>query len=223
MEDKEERNVHDFLTVSELDNFNDKVNMVLNKKSVSDNEEAESNTEKELVEETVERETFVVNPTEIPDDLLYQLSDIIDGKTHFSNNDLSLEQIEGPSTRDKILGSIAVAYIMENNLPIAVALLLDPTIENYKKIIPNDYYEVKSGKSLEGRIQQEFFAFKPDQYSPELGKELKELIESNSPNLFIVSLAIDETTNRYLIESGYRLISEFKTDWEKETVKLWIN
>lgn len=218
MEDTEEKTAHDFLTVSDMDNFNDKVKMVLNKKNND-----ETNTPEPVADEPLITESFIVNPTEIPDDLLYQLSDIIDGKTHFSTDDIKEEEPEGPTSKDKILGSIAVAYIAVDNLPIAVALLQDPTIQNYQGVIPCDYYELKSGKSLEQRIQQVFFAFKPDMYSPEVGKELKQKLESNSPNLFVVTLSTDETTNKYLIECGYRLVSDFTTEWEQSIVNLWIN
>lgn len=218
MEDKENRTAHDFLTVSDMDNFNDKVKSVLNKKT-----EDETETPEPITETSSNTESFVVNPAEIAEDLLYQLSDIIDSKTHFATDDIKENEQEGPASKDKILNSIAVAYINVDNLPIAVALLQDPTIENYQGIIPGDYYELKSGKSLEQRIQQVFFAFKPDMYSSEVGKELKQKLESNSPNLFIVTPSTDETTNRYLIECGYRLVSNFTTEGEQEPVNLWIN
>jgi len=218
MEDREEHSIHDFLTVSEMDNFNDKVKMVMNKKPAGDAKTPEPVTKEPLV-----TESYTVNPTEISDDVLYQLADIIDGKTHFNTNDIKEEEPEGPTAKDKILGSIAIAYTTENNLPIAVALLEDPTVENYNNIIPSDYYELKSGKSLEQRIQQEFFAFKPDKYSPEVGKELKQLLESNSPNLFIVTSSINDQSTKYLAECEYRMVSTFKTEWEKNPVNLWIN
>lgn len=219
MEDREERDVHDFLTVSDMDNFNDKVGMILNKDSDKDTKESEP----EVQPNPVNRESFVVNPSELDDDLLYQLADIIDGKTHFNEQDIKEEEPDGPTTHDNILNSIAVAYITEDNLPIAVALLKDPTVENHKFIIPNDYYELKSGKSLEERIQQEFFAFKPDKYTQKVGLEFKKLLESNSPNLFIVVISTDELTNKYLAQTGYKMTSTFNTDWEKNLVNIWIN
>jgi len=219
-ENREERDVHDFLTVSEMDNFNDKVNMILKKDSGNGTKEQEPKPE--VQPEPVNRESVVVNPTELDEDLLFQLADIIDGKTHFNTQDIKEEE-DGPTTYDNILNSIAVAYITEDNLPIAVALLKDPTIENHKFIIPNDYYELKSGKPLEERIQQEFFAFKPDKYTQEAGMELKKLLESNSPNLFIVVVSTDELTNKYLAQTGYKMASTFNTDWEKTLVNLWIN
>jgi hypothetical protein len=220
-ENREDRDVHDFLTVSELDTFNDKVNMILNKDS--GNGKKESETKPEVQPKPVNQESFVVNPTELDEDLLYQLADIIDGKTHFNEQDIKEEEPEGPTTHDGILNSIAVAYITEDNLPLAVALLKDPTVENHKFIIPNDYYELKSGKSLEERIQQEFFAFKPDKYTQEVGMKLKKILEDNSPNLFMVVTSTDELTNKYLTQAGYKMTASFNTEWEKSSVNLWIN
>jgi hypothetical protein len=219
MEDREERDVHDFLTVSEMDNFNDKVSMVLNKKSANDAAPETVDVEPE----PANRESFIVHPSEIEEDVLHQLADIIDGKTHFSKDDIKEETPKGPTTVDRIMTAIAVAYVTEENLPIAVSILQDPTIENYKYILPNDYYELKSGVSLEEKIQQEFFSFKPDKYTPKVGMELKQLLMSNSPKLFIVTLSVDETTNKYLAGCGYKAISTFNTEWEKNPVNLWIN
>lgn len=221
MENKEERNVHDFLTVSEMDNFNDKVKMVLASKKPVDKPYQKPEPEPEV--EPVDRESIIVNPTELTEDILYQLADIIDGKTHFSENDVKEEEPEGPSTVDKINNAIAVAYITEEGLPVAVSILQDPTIENYKYIIPIDYYELKSGVSLKERIQQEYFSFKPDTYTPKVGQELKQLLVSNSPKLFVVNISVDEITNKYLEGCGYKMVSSFDTEWEENPVNLWIN
>lgn len=220
MKDREERDVHDFLTVSELDNFNDKVSAIVNK---DDKKDTPQSSEIDIENEPTNQESFIVNPSELDEDLRYQLADIIDGKTHFNEDDIKEEKAKGPTTSDNILNSLAVAYITEDNLPIAVALLKDPTVENHKFIIPCDYYELKSGASLEERIQQEFFAFRPDKYNQKLGMELKKTLMEDSSELFIITSSTDKSTNAYLTQCGYKVASTFDTEWEKNPVNLWIN
>ena len=130
---------------------------------------------------------------------------------------------KGPDTTDKILNSIAVVYILEDGIPVAVSTLLDPTKENYKGIIPSDYYEMKSGKSLQGRHQQEHFAVKPDKHNLGLAQELKRLLLESSPKTFVINQSPDTESSFGLAKNGYQVISKFNTEWETEPVQLWIN
>ena len=118
---------------------------------------------------------------------------------------------------------MGVAYITEDDIPVACATLTDPTIGNYKGIIPLDYYELKSGYSLEGRLQQEFFAVKPEYRGMGIATELRDLLESISADMFITIPVWDTDTIDGLVKNGYKFIAEFNTDWEQAPVQLWIN
>jgi hypothetical protein len=220
MENK--RTIHDFLTVSDLDSFNDKVSYVVSGKA-RESEDAE--TENQGVKE-FDRERFestVVRPEAVPQDILNQCADIIDAKTHLNQQDFRDTWNNSPNTVDRLLSSMGVAYITENDIPVACATLADPTEINFKGIIPIDYYELKSGYDLSGRLQQEFFAVKPEYLGMGISGELRDLLESISEKMFITVPVWDTDTIAGLAKNGYKLVAEFNTDWEQAPVQLWIN
>ena len=80
---KEKKNIHDFLTINELETFNDKVNRIVSGEpsKPSEPKTVPGNEKKEVPFDSNKYQSFIVNPKDIPDDLLYQLADIIDKKT----------------------------------------------------------------------------------------------------------------------------------------------
>ena len=158
MENK--KNIQNFLSVSDMETFNEKVNYVVSGKQAQDDVDAETPVVKELDRDKFE--SSVVRPEAIPQTELNQCADIIDAKIHFDTQDFRDTWHKGPNTVDRLLSSMGVAYITEDDIPVACATLTDPTEINFKGIIPLDYYELKSGYSLAGRLQQEFFAVKPE-------------------------------------------------------------
>jgi hypothetical protein len=215
-------NMHDFLTVMDLDNFNEKVNKAGLNKTPGKSEEPQKVIRPETKYDTDEFKSYIVNPKDIPETILKQLADVVDKKSFFNKNDPSAKPA-GPDTTERILSSIAVACILQNTIPVAVATLLDPTKENYKGIIPCDYYELKSGKSLEDRIQQDFFAVVPEKQNLGLAQELKRQLMTVAKKMFVINLSSDVETAKGLAKNGYKLISVFNTEWEQEPVELWIN
>ena len=124
---------------------------------------------------------------------------------------------------DKINDAIAVAYITEDGIPVAASTLRDPTIQDYKGIIPGDYYELKSGVSLENRLQQEYFEIHPDFHDMGLAGELRRTLKTIVDDMFVIVPVTDTNTIAGLNTAGYKKMSEFKTDWEQVPVQLWIN
>ena len=228
MTDKpEKKSVHEYLTVNDLENFNDKVQRIVHRRpSKSQLKKAETPIEEAPTGQydSNKYESVTVNPSEITDDLLYQLADIIDKKKHFNSDDFKDTKIVGPSTQDRILGSIAVVYITEQNIPVAVAVLEDPTVINYKGIIPGDLYELKSGQSLENRIQLLFFEVLPEKMGHGLDKELKRGISELSPKTFYINPFPGYKPAQQQLENiGYALSSTFNTEWDDEPLELWLN
>lgn len=218
MENK--KSIHDFLNVSDLETFNEKVNYIVSGKK------PEQEVEVEPVVKDLDRNRFestIVKPEALSQDVLYQCADIIDGKTHFDRQDFRDSWLKGPNTVDRLLNSMGVAYVSEDDIPVACATLTDPTINNFKGIIPLDYYELKSGFDLSGRLQQEFFEVKPEYKQMGIAGELRDLLESISQNMFITVPVWDTDTIAGLAKNGYKFVAEFHTDWEQAPVQLWIN
>lgn len=221
MENK--RNINEFLNVTNLQSFNDKVSQV-----VSINQTESQPEEVETMPDTLalnrdKFESTIVKPDAIPQDDLYQCADIIDGKTHLDNQDFRDTWQKGPNTIDRLLDSMGVAYITENDIPVACASITDPTEINYRGVIPIDYYELRSGFSLEGRLQQETFAVKPEYRKMGIATELRNLLQSISPQMFITVPVWNTATIAGLAKNGYRFVSEFQTDWDQMPIQLWIN
>lgn len=214
MEEKD--NKHDFLTVGDLESFADKVNRVVYGK------EKPQDQPKTVAFDSTKFQTYISKPEDVPEDVTYQLADLFDENTHFEKTNTDAQQI-GPSTPDKIKESLAVAYILENNIPVAGATLLDPTKQNYKGIIPGDYYALKSGFNLEDRVQQEFFEVAPDKHNLGLAQELKKTLEEVAPKMYVIVTNNDTDTVSGLQKNGYKFVAQFKTDWEDAPVQLWIN
>lgn len=164
--------------------------------------------------------SYISAPENVPNDVVFQLAEMFDGNTHFQEHE---EKQVGPNTADRIRQSLAVAYILEDGVPVAGATLEDPTVQNYKGIVPKDYYELKSGLSLNGRIVQSFFQVLPSHRSLGLAGELKRKLEELAPNMFVIVAKNDRSTQTGLFKNGYKLTSEFNTDWETTPVQLWIN
>lgn len=165
--------------------------------------------------------TFAALPENVTNDVIYQLASLFDGNVNLHEPEDN-KQI-GPNTADKIKDSLAVIYIVQDGIPVAGATLLDPTTQNYKGIIPKDYYELKSGISLSGRILQEFFVVAPDKHNLGLAQELKGKLQTLAPKMFVIVPIDDKDTQYGLLKNEYSLVAEFETDWETVPVQLWLN
>lgn len=169
-------------------------------------------------------QSFVVEPNELEDDKIEQLKNVIDKHTVFDEQGVpTTEDLKAPTTQDRILNSVAVAYIELDGIPVAVATLSDPTIENYKGVVPSDYYELKSGMSLEGRLEQEYFVVRDEFDDMGMSFELRKLLSSFAPNVFAVVSVHDKKIIEGLMKNGYEMISAFETNWDVEPMTLWIN
>jgi hypothetical protein len=166
---------------------------------------------------------YAALPENVPVDIINLLADLFDDYEHFDHGPDDNNKQIGPNTVDKIMQSIAVAYITKDGIPVAGATLLDPTVQNYKGIIPKDYYELKSGISLNGRIMQEFFEVSPDAHNLGLAQELKSVLENIAPKMFVVVASNEKDTLVGLNKNRYMFVAEFDTEWENVPVQLWIN
>ncbi len=217
-------NIHDFLTIGDLKRFNKNMDSI--EATTSGKKEKVPEVNENVDEQPFDATKFDVmstDPKELDQDVLNQLADIIDKKTHYSVNELSESNDVGPNTIDRILNAIVAVYVLDRGMPVGVSILTDPTIENYKGIIPGDYYELKTGKSLENRLQQEFFAVKPEYHNKGIAQELKNKLQEISEHMFVINKTSDVETSTGLAKNGYKLLGQFNTDWESEPIELWIN
>ena len=129
--------IHDFLTLGDLKSFNESVEY-----NVKDEAKKESHPF-----DSSRFESVLVNPADLTDGVLYQLADLVDKKTNLDTPETDTTTLKGPNTIDKLLASLAVAYVTEAGIPVGVATLVDPTVENYMGIIPLDFYSLNSSNA----------------------------------------------------------------------------
>lgn len=206
-------NIHDFLTLGDLKSFNESVEY-----NIKDNE-----THSHHPFDSTRFDSTLVNPSDLSDDILYQLADLVDKKLNLDTPEYDTNSHKGPNTVDKILSSIAVAYVTEDGIPVGVATLVDPTVENYMGIIPLDFYSLKGSTNLENRIQQEFFTVADEYKKMGVAGELRRLVETVAPAMFVTVDIADKDTIDGLKTNGYVYVNQFNTDWDSIPVQLWIN
>src|SRR5574344_1151548 len=163
---------------------------------------------------------YVKSPADIPEDTMYQLVDLVEGKYDI-NPEKPASTVSAPKTIDRLMNAQVIVYITENGIPVGMASIIDPTIENYQGIIPINIYSLYSGANLEGRVQQEFFCI-ADEYS-DLGiaQEIKAQIQAMGAPTFTVIDSTDTKTEAGLMRNGYHFISEFKPSSNEVPVQLW--
>jgi len=169
-------------------------------------------------------DSFIVSSDDLDDQVLYGIVDLCDNAVSAMNpNTQKHVEENSPNTVDKINASLMVAYITLDGIPVAAAVLKDPTKENFTGIIPGDYYEMRTGISLEGRLEQDYFEVHPDYTKQGLASELRRLISTVVDDTYIVVSETDENTITGITNAGYKYVSHFKNEWDEFNSMLWIS
>jgi hypothetical protein len=165
---------------------------------------------------------FVVDPKNVDPAIIGQIADLFDGSLSGTIDNAAPAQ-DGPTTTEKILNAVALIYLTKNGQIVGAATVSDPTQENYRGIVPADYYEMKIGQSLSGKLQQDFFAISPEFHDKGLAQELRKLIHTVADSTFVTVPVTDVDTIEGLAKAGYNKISTFETGWDTTPVTLWID
>ena len=204
-----------FIKLSDLKDFNQKMNPLI--------ESMEELFEPEVTEPKVRLESWLKKPQDLDETTVQELSDIQDGNVTGTEPEIGTVETPGPTTVDYIRDSIAVAYVTRDGIPVGFATLVDPTKENWKGIIPLDYYELHTGVNLDGRLMQQYFAVLPEYDGFGISAELRNQLSNVANQIFTVVPSYDERTLAALNKNGYQFAGEFDTAWEPYPVQLWIN
>jgi len=165
---------------------------------------------------------FVKNPSDITEDVIYQLGDIISGRMNVRADSHKPGLPTTPDVVDRLLNAVTIVYIEEEGVPVGVASLVDPTQKNYMGFKPLDLYSLHSGVNLDGRILMEFFAV-PDEYiNTGIGEELLAQIDATDTKVFTVTDADDESANEILTKYGFKQVATMDIDSNEVPVVLWL-
>lgn len=167
-------------------------------------------------------QVFVKNPSDINEETMYQLADIIDGRMDIRPH-YTPGVIATPKTVDRLLNSVTIIYITYENLPIAVASIIDPTQKNYLGFIPLDMYSLCSGQNLEGRVQMEFFAVADEYINSPVPNELCGQVNALGTPVYMITDSDDADSNYILQNNGYQMVASFDLDTNETPVCLWID
>lgn len=168
-------------------------------------------------------EAFAKNPSDITEEVMFQLADLVDGKFDVTPRDNSTDAA-APDTVDRLMNAVTIVYITYENIPIAVASIIDPTSESYLGYIPLDQYSLQSAQNLDGRVQLEFIAISDEYMHSPVEQELAAQLNKLGTPLFAATTERDETTAQILGELGFKPVSSMKIPENgEENVILWID
>ena len=166
---------------------------------------------------------FVKSPSDIDEGTMRDIAAVIDGKNDITPPADNNIPVATPSTLDRLLNSVTIVYITDDDFPVAAANLIDPTKEDYRGVVPIKYYSLLSGYNLDGRVQQEFFAVAEEYRNHGLGKELRAQLNALDTPTFIVADSTDKDCIEGLAASGYQFIAQLDDETAAYPVQLWID
>ena len=167
-------------------------------------------------------QAYVKSPADIDEETMYQLADIIDGrldiKPHYTPGVKAT-----PKTVDRLLNSVTIVYITFEDLPVAVASIIDPTQTNYMGFVPLDLYSMYSAQNLDGRVQMEFFAVADEYDNTQVPTELFAQINQLGTPVYMVTDSDDEDSNTTLQENGFTPVANMDIGSNESPVILWLD
>jgi len=166
---------------------------------------------------------YAKSPNDIDEQTMRDIAAVIDGKLNVTPPSDNTVPVATPSTLDRLLNSVTVIYITDKDFPVAAANLVDPTVENFRGIVPLRYYSLLSGYNLDGRVQQEFFAVADEYRNAGVGKELRAQIDALGTPTFIVADSTDKEAVDGLARNGYTLVGQMEEEGAEVPVQLWID
>lgn len=166
---------------------------------------------------------YVKSPSDIEESTMRDIAAVIDGKNDITPPADNHVPVATPSTMDRLLNSVTIVYITDNDFPVAAANLIDPTKEDYRGVVPIKYYSLLSGYNLDGRVQQEFFAVAEEYRNHGLGEELRAQINALDTPTFIVVDTTDKDCIEGLAKSGYQFVAQLDDETTEYPVQLWVD
>ena len=166
---------------------------------------------------------YAKSPSDIDESTLRDIAAVIDGKNDIEPPPDNHVPVATPSTLDRLLNSVTIVYITDDDFPIAAATLVDPTKEDYRGVVPIKYYSLLAGYNLDGRVQQEFFAVADEYKDRGVGQELRAQLNALDTPTFIVVDSTDKDCIEGLSRSGYQFIAQLDDETSDIPVQLWID
>lgn len=168
-------------------------------------------------------EAFVKNPSDITEEVMFQLADLIDGKPDI-NPPTDSTAAAAPDTIDRLMNAVTIVYITDENIPVAVASIIDPTTKSYMGFIPLDEYSLKSSQNLDGRVQLEFIAIADEYQGSAVEQELVSQMNSLGTPMFAATSQSDQKTASILSAIGFKPVADMEiTENGEEPVILWLD
>lgn len=167
-------------------------------------------------------EVFVKNPSDITEEVMFQLADLIDGKYNLKAK-ITNNAAPAPDTVDRLMNAVTIVYITEERIPVAVASIIDPTQKSYMGFVPLDLYSLHSAQNLDGRVQLEFVAVNDESRGTPVEQELASQMNALGTPMFAATTASDQNTAQILTEIDFKPVSNMQIDSNGEPVILWLD
>jgi len=167
-------------------------------------------------------EVYVKSPSDITEEVMFQLADIIDGKYNLKAK-ITNNAAPAPDTVDRLMNSVTILYITDERIPVAVASIIDPTTKSYMGFVPLDLYSVHSAQNLDGRVQLEFVAVNDEYRGTPVEQELASQMNALGTPMFAATTESDQNTAQILTELKFTPVSSMQIDSNGEPVILWLD
>lgn len=162
-------------------------------------------------------------PTDLDEETINHLVDLIDGKESITPKPEYITNESAPATIDRVLNSETIIYITEDDLPVGVVTIIDPSSKNYQGYVPLDLFAMFSATNLDGRLQQEFFAVADYAHGKGIGRELRAQIASLGIKTFTIIDANDTEALKGMVSNGYKYVCTMPLDASPSPVTIWVD
>lgn len=166
---------------------------------------------------------YAKTPSDMDQETINMVVDLIDGKLDTKPKPEWVVNEPAPATIDRVMNSDTIIYITDDDIPVGVVTLVDPTVKTYQGFVPTELYEMYSGVNLDGRIQQEFFAVADEYHDKGIGRELRAQIGNLGVRTFTVIDESDRDALEGMVRNGYEFVCAMPDDSSPSNSTLWID
>jgi len=164
---------------------------------------------------------MIKNPSELDDDTLAGIGELIDGK--YSDNFHDIKKIVSqPNTVEQLKNSDMIEYITYDDIPVGVLTVINPLMPNYKDVVPGEIYSLYTAYNLDNRLEIEYLTVSDEYAEYPIAQELVNQLAVKEIAAYMVCPVDDKNTNMLLNKVGMEFVKSFKPDFAPAPINLYV-